>query len=142
VGNAGLVVAVDLLEMAPIRNVRCIRGDFTDPQLRAALIGAVGEADLVLSDSAPNITGVHEVDQARFKALLESTLDVARVVLKKGGSLLVKVFEGPEIKSFRVACEKEFGHVAVRKPAASRARSREFYILARRFRGDRAPLYL
>lgn len=136
VGPDGLIVAVDLLAMPPVPNVRFVRGDFTDPALRRGLVGTLGQVDLVLSDMAPNITGVAEVDRARFLELLESALELAQVVLRDGGSMLLKVFEGPEIRDFRNACEGCFGEVVVRKPSASRSRSREYYLLARRFRRD------
>lgn len=132
VGQAGLVVAVDLAEMAPVENVRFVRGDFMDPVVRHELIARLeGKADLVLSDMAPDITGVRDADQARFLALLESVGELAEQVLQVGGNMLVKVFEGPEISRFRARCASEFRSVQVRKPAASRSKSREYYILAR-----------
>ena len=77
-----------------------------------------------------------DVDRARFLELLESALELARGLLRNGGSMLLKVFEGPEIKDFRNTCEREFREVSVRKPSASRSRSREYYLLARQFERD------
>lgn len=138
-GPEGLITAVDLIEMPPVGNVRFIRGDFADPAVRQELIRQAGETDLVLSDMAPNITGIRDVDRARFLGLLESALDLSRLLLRSGGNMLLKVFEGPEIKGFREMCERDFREVSVRKPSASRSRSREYYILAKQFRRDTKP---
>lgn len=137
VGPEGQVVAVDVIEMAAVQNVRFIHGDFTEPAVRKRLIEALGSVDLVISDMAPNITGVRDVDRARFLDLLESALDVALMTLRNGGSMLIKVFEGPEIKGFRKDCNQHFKDVSVRKPSASRSRSREYYLLAKQFVRDK-----
>lgn len=137
VGPEGRITAVDLIAMPPVKNVRFVQGDFTDAAVRQTLLEPLGEVDLVLSDMAPNITGIADADRARFMELLQSALKVARLLLKNGGSMLVKVFEGPEIKGFRKACKLDFREVAVRKPSASRSRSREYYILARKFQRDK-----
>ena len=136
-GPEGRVLAVDLITMPPVRNVQFVQGDFTDPTVRQSLIDALGEADLVLSDMAPNITGIVDTDHARFLELLTSVLELARLLLKNRGNMLVKVFEGPEIKGFRKACGQVFREVAVRKPSASRSRSREYYLLARQYQRDK-----
>ncbi len=137
VGPEGQVVAVDVIEMATVQNVRFIHGDFTDPAVRKLLIEALGSADLVISDMAPNITGVRDADRARFLELLESAMDIARMTLRGGGNMLLKVFEGPEIKGFRKDCDQYFKSVSVRKPSASRPRSREYYLLAKQFVRDK-----
>jgi 23S rRNA (uridine2552-2'-O)-methyltransferase len=136
VGHQGLVVAVDLIMMKPVPNVHFIHGDFTDSAVQRSLVDVLGATDLVLSDLAPNITGIRDVDQARFLDLLDSALDLAGRTLRPGGSVLLKVFEGPEIKAFRQRCESCFGQVQVRKPAASRSKSREFYLLAKGYIGN------
>jgi 23S rRNA (uridine2552-2'-O)-methyltransferase len=136
VGHQGLVVAVDLIMMKPLPNVHFIHGDFTDSAVQRSLVDVLGATDLVLSDLAPNITGIRDVDQARFLDLLDSALDLAGRTLRPGGGVLLKVFEGPEIKAFRQRCESCFGQVQVRKPAASRSKSREFYLLAKGYIGN------
>ena len=135
VGHQGLVVAVDLIMMKPLPNVHFIHGDFTDSAVQRSLVDVLGATDLVLSDMAPNITGIRDVDQARFLDLLDSALDLAGRILRPGGEVLLKVFEGPGIKAFRQRCESCFGQVQVRKPAASRSKSSEFYLLAKGYMG-------
>jgi 23S rRNA (uridine2552-2'-O)-methyltransferase len=137
VGHQGLVVAVDLIVMKPLPSVHIIHGDFTDNAVQQTLVDVLGTSDLVLSDMAPNITGIRDVDQARFLDLIGSALDLAGRVLRPGGGMLLKVFEGPEIKAFRRCCESSFGQVQVRKPSASRAKSREYYLLAKGYMGER-----
>ena len=131
VGPQGLVVAVDLIAMKPLPNVHIIHGDFTDAGVQRRLVDVLGTADLVLSDMAPNITGIKDVDQAHFLDLIDSSLDLAGRMLRQGGGMLLKVFEGPEIKAFRQRCECVFGQVQVRKPSASRSKSSEYYLLAK-----------
>ena len=137
VGHQGLVVAVDLIVMKPLPNVHFIHGDFTDSAVQRSLVDVLGTTDLVLSDMAPNITGIRDVDQARFLDLLDSALDLAGRILRPGGGVLLKVFEGPEIKAFRQRCESCFGQVQVRKPSASKSKSREYYLLAKGYMGER-----
>ncbi len=130
----GKVIAVDILEMPPINRVEFILGDFTEQsvfdQCLARLDG--NEADLVISDMAPNLTGIRDSDQARSIYLAELALDFAAAVLNPRGNLLIKVFEGAGIEQFKRALKEQFQRVSVRKPDASRSGSREFYILARR----------
>ena len=139
VGAAGRVMALDVADIAPIRGVSVIRGDATDEkvvaELRQALQGR--SADLVLCDMAPNITGIRVTDSARSVALVEAALDLAEGLLKPGGSLLAKLFEGAETKDLRSKLNARFREVVTRKPKASRDRSREIYLLARGFEGDR-----
>ncbi len=133
VGEKGRVVALDLLEMEPIRNVTFLRGDFSEDQVLETLKRALDgrQADLVVSDMAPNISGVGMVDQARSIGLAELALDFTGNFLKPGGCLLVKVFQGSGLDEFRKQVEKEFDSVAVRKPKASRDRSSELFLLAK-----------
>lgn len=133
VGSSGRVIALDLLEMAPIRNVEFILGDFSEPGPLARLELALGgrAVDLVVSDMAPNISGVTMVDQARSMLLAELALEFAVKWLKPGGSLLVKAFQGEGIDTYRKQLSAAFSSVAVRKPKASRDRSSELYLLAR-----------
>lgn len=131
VGPGGRVVAVDLLPMQPVDNVVSMQADLMEAGTQQELAGLIGgSADLVLSDMAPNITGIAEADQARFLDLLNATLDLSRRILRPGGNMLVKVFEGPQAQEFRKRCAREFATVTVRKPAASKSASREYYLLA------------
>ena len=133
VGSGGMVFALDLLEISPLPNVSFIQGDFSEDavlrQLEHALDGR--EVDLVLSDMAPNISGVASTDQARSSHLVELALDFASAHLKPGGALLVKVFQGAGADDLRRKMRALFESVVVRKPEASRDRSREFFLLAR-----------
>lgn len=134
----GEVWALDRLPMAPVPNVHVIQGDFTDPGVVADLRGRLGSgADLVMSDMAPNITGVPATDQARALALAEQAAAFAAQVLRPGGAFLVKVFEGPGLEALRRGLQDQYRGLRVRKPGASRARSREYYLLATGFRGPR-----
>jgi 23S rRNA (uridine2552-2'-O)-methyltransferase len=133
IGEKGRVIALDLLEMEPIRNVTFLRGDFSEDSAVAALQKELGgrQADLVVSDMAPNISGVGMVDQARSIHLAELALDFTGSFLKPGGGLLVKVFQGAGLDEFRKQLEEVFDSVAVRKPKASRDRSSELFLLAK-----------
>ncbi len=133
----GRLVALDLLEMAPIHGVEFIRGDFREDdilrQLESVLSGRA--VDLVLSDMAPNMSGIAVSDQARASHLGELTLDFCRRKLRKGGDLLVKVFQGHGFEELRREFQAGFASVAIRKPAASRDRSPENFLLARGWKG-------
>jgi len=133
VGSKGQVIALDILEMEPMRGAVLIRGDFSDESTLKLLEEQMGNRsiDLVVSDMAPNISGVGLVDQARSIHLAELALEFARDRLKPGGDLLVKVFQGAGLDEFRKQLAAAFASVAVRKPKASRDRSSEFYLLAR-----------
>lgn len=134
VGPGGRVIALDVLEMAPIPGVTFIRGDFTTDEALAALQQALGGAavDVVLSDMAPNLSGVAATDQARSLALCELAVDFALEHLKPGGALLLKAFQGAGFPGLLARMRREFATVASRKPDASRDRSAEMYLLARR----------
>ena len=133
VGSAGRVVALDILPMAPVPGVEFIQGDFTEDEPVRALELALGGAavDLVLSDMAPNISGMATVDQARSMYLAELALEFARAHLKPGGDLVVKLFQGADFDSFVREVRFLFAKVQVIKPKASRPRSNEVYLLAR-----------
>ena len=136
VGDKGSVLATDILPMAPISGVKFIQGDFTDHAVFEDLIEKVqGESvDLVISDMSPNITGIRAIDQPKSMHLAELALDFARSILRKGAYFLVKVFEGEGIGEFKLVLASEFEKVKVRKPNASRSRSREVYLLAEKYR--------
>jgi len=133
VSPGGRVVAVDLLPMDPLPGVEFVLGDFTSPDTLTALRAALGDArpDLVMSDMAPNITGTRAIDQPRSLALLEEALAFADEVLKPGGALLLKAFQGEGIDDFVKMLGSRFAAVKRIKPKASRAESREIYLLAR-----------
>lgn len=136
VGRRGKVIALDILAIDPLPNVEVIQGDFREDsvlhELTARLEG--GGVDLVISDMAPNISGMDAVDQPRAMYLAELALDFAKQVLKPGGGFLVKLFQGTGFDEFVRDCRHCFGRVVTRKPKASRARSREVYLLARNFK--------
>lgn len=136
-GEKGRLIALDLLEMEPIDGVEIIQGDFTEREVLGRLLTALnGRAvDLVLSDMAPNISGITSSDQARSIYLLELALDFCEQVLRPGGSLLVKAFQGEGFPGFQKALKRRFRTVKSRKPKASRAKSREIYLLAQGFSG-------
>jgi len=135
VGPRGGVVALDILPMDPLPGVRFIQGDFREESAMNQLLEAVGEqrVDLVMSDMAPNISGMKAVDQPRAMYLAELALDVARKVLGPGGTLLVKTFQGEGIDAFRRELQQSFKTLATRKPKASRPASREVYMLAKNY---------
>ena len=129
------IIAVDLLQMDSLPDVEFVQGDFEDGAIFEQLLAAVGEsgADLVMSDMAPNISGVRGVDQPRSMNLVELALDMARRVLKPGGSFICKVFQGEGFDAFVVDARNSFERVRVLKPKASRAGSREVYLVARNY---------
>ncbi len=136
VGAGGHVFALDILPMEPIPDVTFIHGDFREQTILDQLLAAMDgrKADLVLSDMAPNISGMKAVDQPRAMYLAELALAFAREVLLPNGDLLVKVFQGEGFDPYMREIRAAFGKVQVRKPKASRPRSRETYLLARNHR--------
>ncbi len=136
-GEKGRVVATDILPMDPVSNVEFIQGDFTDESVLNQVLERLEEhrPDLVLCDIAPNISGIDSADQASSMYLVELALDFARRTLKAGGDLVVKVFQGAGSDAYLKELRKSFAKVLIRKPAASRARSREVYVVARGFKG-------
>ncbi|HUJ87145.1 MAG TPA: RlmE family RNA methyltransferase [Burkholderiales bacterium] len=131
-GARGRVVAIDLLEIAPISGVTVLRGDVREPQARAAARAALGrKADLVLSDLSPNLSGIPAVDQARAAELADLAVEFALQVLQPSGVLLVKVFQGEAFEALLARARRVFQTVLVRKPGASRGESRETYLLGR-----------
>jgi 23S rRNA (uridine2552-2'-O)-methyltransferase len=132
-GDSSLVIALDLIEMEPLHNVDFIQGDFREDdvlkQLEEKLAGR--RVGLVMSDMAPNMSGVPLVDQARVMYLAELGLEFSKVHLKPDGAFLVKVFQGSDYENFLRAMREVFKTVAVRKPDASRDRSAELYLLGR-----------
>jgi len=137
VGKQGDIIAMDILEMEPIEGVTFIQGDFTEQDVHNRLLAALDGrlVDLVMSDMAPNISGVKAVDQPRAMYLAELALDFAQEVLKPGGFFLAKIFQGEGFDPFLMALRQSFDKVVIRKPKASRPKSREVYLLAKGFRG-------
>lgn len=129
----GRIIALDVLPMDPLPDVTFIHGDFREADVEAQLVAALGgeRADVILSDMAPNLSGIAAVDAARSGHLCELALAFAQAHLKPGGALLVKAFQGSGYSQFVEALKKTFTTVAVRKPAASRDSSSETYLLAR-----------
>jgi 23S rRNA (uridine2552-2'-O)-methyltransferase len=136
IAPGGRVIALDALDMPGLAGVTFIRGDFRDADaveaLELALAG--GKADLVLSDMAPNLSGIPATDQARALELAELARDFALKHLKPQGNFLVKAFQGAGFEDFVKSLRRQFRTVAVRKPEASRSRSREVYVLAKGLR--------
>jgi len=139
-GTKGRVVALDLLPMEPLAGVHFVQGDFREQVVLDALLAALGgrKADLVISDLAPNISGIGVSDQARSMYLCELALEFARQCLKPGGSLLVKVFQGAGFTEFLAGMRKSFVKVGSRKPEASRGRSSEMYLLGKGYKAGSA----
>lgn len=133
VGPGGRVIAVDLLELAPLPRVTVIQGDFTDGAVLREVERALGgtPVDLVLSDLSPNLSGVAASDQARSIHLCELALEFGLAHLKPGGTLLVKSFQGAGFPALLQRLRGGFERVVSRKPDASRSRSSEMYLLAR-----------
>jgi 23S rRNA (uridine2552-2'-O)-methyltransferase len=136
VGPSGKVIAIDLLPMEPIVGVSFVQGDFDTRKGLAALEAALGgrKADLVLSDMAPNMTGITVTDQARTMNLAEVARDFALLHLQPDGALLIKIFQGAGYDEYLLSLRRAFRKVVVRKPDASRDESAEQYLLARALR--------
>jgi 23S rRNA (uridine2552-2'-O)-methyltransferase len=145
VGDGGAVVGVDLDRVRPLAPAVFVRGDMTQPEtleeLREALGGRGARADAVISDMAPNISGMYSVDQARSVRLARMALKAAQGLLRPGGAFVAKVFEGEDFAGFLEEVRGAFGQVRVHAPPASRKESSEVYVVAKAFRGgkDRAP---
>src|SRR5881628_1639075 len=136
VGRSGRVVAVDLLEVAPVPGVMVVQGDFSEEAVLRRLDEALGgrKIDLVVSDMAPNISGVRSSDQARSIHLCELALDFAETHLNSGGAFVVKAFQGAVYPEFLAAMRRIFVSVASRKPGASRGESNEMYLVGKKLK--------
>jgi 23S rRNA (uridine2552-2'-O)-methyltransferase len=136
VGTKGRVVASDILPMDTLENVDFIQGDFTEESVFNKIMDALSgaQADVVICDMAPNISGVDAVDQAASMYLVELALDMARRVLKPKGDFVTKVFHGEGYDDYVKEVRTSFDKVVIRKPDASRARSREVYVVGKRFK--------
>lgn len=139
VGENGRVVACDILPMDPIYGVDFLQGDFREQSVLDELLRIVGdtEVDVVMSDMAPNMSGNLAVDQPRAMYLVELAFEMCNQILKKGGSFVVKVFNGEGTEAYLRMLRSAFKDVKVRKPDASRSRSREVYYVGLGFKGAR-----
>ena len=132
VGRNGRIVATDILVMPSLDGVEFVQGDFREPEVLEALLRLAPErtVDVVLSDIAPNMSGMDAIDQPRAMYLAELALDFAKQVLKPNGTVLIKTFQGAGFKELTDSARKLFSKVRFEKPDASRARSSELYLLA------------
>jgi 23S rRNA (uridine2552-2'-O)-methyltransferase len=132
----GRVIAMDILEMPPIAGVEFLQGDFNDQAVLDRLMAMLGDekVDLVMSDMAPNMMGIADVDHDRSMNLVELAVDFAARTLRPGGDFLSKVFQGRGFQPLVAQLRQQFESVKMRKPNASRARSPEVYVLARGYR--------
>jgi len=137
VGDKGRVVASDILPMEPIAGVDFVQGDFTELDVYEQIIHVLGDdkVDLVISDMAPNMSGVSAVDQPKAMYLIELAVDMVDQILAPGGVFIAKVFHGDGFDELLKAARSKFNKVQIRKPDASRARSKEQYLVARDFKG-------
>lgn len=137
VGDKGVVIASDILEMDPLAGVEFVQGDFTEQSVLDELLELMGDrrADVVISDMAPNMSGMAAVDIPNAMGLVELALDMAQQVLKPGGVFVAKVFQGEGFDTLLTEMRKSFGTVVSRKPDSSRARSREIYQVCKGFKG-------
>ena len=138
VGHSGRVIASDILPMDSLAGVEFIEGDFTSDAVFGQILDVIGASpvDLVISDMAPNMSGVNAVDQPRSIYLVELALDMAQRVLAPGGTFVTKVFQGEGFDELFRGARDSFAKVLTRKPRASRPRSREVYLVASDFRGN------
>jgi len=136
-GKRARIIALDIVAMAPLPGVTVLQGDFREESALAALESALEgrKVDLVVSDLAPNLSGVESADQARAVHLGELALEFASLWLQPGGDLVVKAFQGEGFAEFQKEMQREFDKVYVRKPKASRDRSREVYLVAKGLKG-------
>lgn len=137
IGESGHVIASDILEMDSLADVTFIQGDFTEQEVFDQLLGAINNrpVDLVISDMAPNMSGMAAIDQPSAMYLVELALDMARQVLSPGGNFAVKVFHGEGFDAYLADMRSCFKQVVTRKPESSRARSREVYLVGKGFKG-------
>ncbi|TDF80462.1 23S rRNA (uridine(2552)-2'-O)-methyltransferase RlmE [Pseudomonas sp. H9] len=138
IGGQGRLIASDILEMDSIPDVTFIQGDFTQDEVLAQILEAVGNShvDLVISDMAPNMSGTPAVDIPKAMFLCELALDLATRVLKPGGDFLIKIFQGEGFDVYLKDARQKFDKVQMFKPDSSRDSSREQYLLARGYRGE------
>ncbi|MBE8215441.1 MAG: 23S rRNA (uridine(2552)-2'-O)-methyltransferase RlmE [Endozoicomonadaceae bacterium] len=137
VGKHGCIIASDILPMEAIAGVKFVQGDFTEELIYQSLLDSFHhkQVDLVMSDMAPNLSGIRVVDQMQSMYLVELALDFAVTVLKPGGNFLTKIFQGEGFDVYCQLLKKYFAKIFVRKPDASKDRSREVYLIGQCYRG-------
>lgn len=137
VGDHGKLIASDILPMDPLPDVDFIQGDFTEEAVFEQIMATIDgrPVDMVISDMAPNLSGISSADQAASIYLIELALDMANQVLKPKGSFVAKAFQGEGYDDFVAQVREQFDSVVIRKPDSSRARSREVYVVGRGFKG-------
>jgi 23S rRNA (uridine2552-2'-O)-methyltransferase len=137
VGDHGKLIASDILPMDPLPDVDFIQGDFTEEAVFEQIMATIDgrPVDVVISDMAPNLSGISSADQAASIYLIELALDMANQVLKPKGSFVAKAFQGEGYDAFVALVREQFDSVVIRKPDSSRARSREVYVVGRGFKG-------
>ena len=137
IGGQGRLIASDILEMDSIPDVTFIQGDFTEDEVLARILEAVGnsQVDLVISDMAPNMSGTPEVDMPKAMFLCELALDLAERILKPGGNFVIKIFQGEGFDVYLKDARRKFDKIQMIKPDSSRGSSREQYMLAWGYRG-------
>jgi len=135
VGSAGKVVGIDLKKVEPVAGASILEGSIEDPEMLAKISDILGaKADVVLSDLAPNVSGVWDIDHARQISLTTISLGFARRILERGGSAIFKVFEGEMLNELRVELKNNFERVILSKPSASRQQSSELYVVCLDFK--------
>ena len=137
VGDHGRVLASDILPMDPIAGVHFVQGDFTEESVYESLLEYLGDdkADLVISDMAPNMSGMAAIDQPKSMYLIELAHEMALNILKANGSFVAKIFHGEGFDEYLKSLRQSFRKVVIRKPDSSRARSKETYVVATGFKG-------
>lgn len=137
VGEEGIVLGVDLQKIKPFpeKNFHFIRGDFTTPEIQEKIIDIIdGKADVVISDASPQLSGIKDVDHLRSIDLSNSVIEIADNILEKNGNLLIKVFQGEEYKNLIESLRKKFKILKTTKPASSRKKSSEMYVIGLKYR--------
>jgi len=138
VGDKGRVIALDILPMDSLAGVEFVEGDFREDEVLANLMKTLNSSpvDLVMSDMAPNMSGMRDADQSRSMYLADLAVDLANQVLRKEGDIVVKVFQGAEFDAYVKNMRSQFAKVVIRKPKASRPRSREVYVVGLGFKAN------
>lgn len=139
VGDKGMVIGSDILPMDAMSGVEFVQGDFTEQEVFENILSVLDNrpVDLVISDMAPNMSGMADIDQPRFMYLVELAFDLAHQVLRPGGSFVAKVFQGEGADALMKDMRQHYSQFVTRKPGASRARSREVYWVGKGFKGNK-----
>jgi len=139
VGEEGIVLGVDLQKIKPFKepNFNFIRGDFTDSEIRKKMKDVLdGQADTIISDASPSLSGIKDVDHLRSIDLANSVIEIAEDILEDNGNLLIKVFQGEEFKNLLDSLRKKFKILKTTKPSSSRKKSSEMYVIGLKYKGN------